>query len=116
MEDIDLQLSPAFDSDIFDYTVSVPYDFGTFHMSFGAYNLAASAWLYRDERQFWFVEDFVFMVTVGLTTEPGIAYAQYLPVGEEIIISIAVTSEDGTTVETYNVRYVRPSADEWSAA
>jgi len=111
MEDIDLALSPAFDSDIFDYTVNVPYDFGTFHMSFKAYNTAATAWLYRGERQFWFVEDFEFVVTFGLTTDPGVVYAQYLPVGEENIISIVVTSEDGSTTETYVLRYIREGSE-----
>ena len=112
MEDVDLALNPVFNSGVFEYTVYVPYDFGTFHMGFGAYNHAASAMLYIGERAFWEVEDFVMIVSLGLSTNPRISYAQYLPVGEEIVMTITVTSEDGTTSETYLVRYIRQGADE----
>ena len=107
MEDVDLALNPPFDSGVFDYIVYVPYDFGTFHMGFGAYNHAASAVLYVGGRAFWEVEDFIMIVSLGLSTDPRISYAQYLPVGEEIVMTIIVTSEDGTTSETYVVRYIR---------
>ena len=110
--DIDVVLNPAFDSAIFDYTVYLPHDFGRFHMRFAPYNRESSAVLYVGERAFWPIERFGSIVSTGFASEPGIQGHRYVPAGEEIIISIVVTSEDRTTTETYTIRYIRQGADE----
>ena len=120
--DFTAELSPSFNPAIFDYTVHVPYSATTFNMAFGPFNRNLPARIYRDNEEFWAVPNFNLITSIVFTTDSNyedIPYIPteflslgYIPAGEEVVMTIVVFSEDGTRSETYNVRYVRPSASE----
>jgi|GEM_PF-1949051 len=120
--DFNAVLSPEFNPAIFDYTVHVPYAATTFDMRFGPFNRNLWARIYRDNEEFWEVPHFNLITSIVFTTDSNyeaIPYIPteflslgYLPAGEEVVMTIVMMSEDGTRSETYNVRYVRPNADE----
>ena len=124
--DFTAELSPEFSPAIFDYTVHVPYHTTTFWMNFGPFNRNLPARIYRDNEEFWAVPNFNLITSIVFTTDsnfydtpyipPEFLSLGYLPAGEEVVMTIVVFSEDGARLETYNVRYIRPSADEQSAA
>ncbi|MCL2216866.1 MAG: serine/threonine protein kinase [Defluviitaleaceae bacterium] len=120
-EEFNVVLNPEFDPAIFDYTVYVPDYPVTFWMNFGPYDRGLPARIYRNNEYFWSVSDFRLLVSIVFTTNsnfddtpyipPEFLYLGYIPVGEEVAMSIVVMSEDGTRSETYVVRYIRQGAE-----
>jgi hypothetical protein len=107
VENFNLELSPAFDSDIFDYTVYLPDDADAFRMNFIPYNRRLSARVYKNGEEFWVADRFVRnAANIGFTAGPDIQ-AMYIPADEETVMTIVITSWDGATTETYTVRFIR---------
>jgi serine/threonine protein kinase len=112
IEDFDIETVLAFDPDTFEYVVNLPYDFGTFQTEFAPYNRASSAVVHMADYPIWIIENFINTVSMSLTSDASIQNIMYIPAGGECTATIVITSEDGTTSETYEIRYIRQSTED----